>query len=95
MKCVQRTLGPVSGHLGFHEKAYLGSAHVSDFAASSLVAIAASTEDSVLLHLDGGELVILVDYYGVTESERFSVVIQGGSGLARVAPCFLAGQIGR
>jgi len=77
MQCVERRLGPLEGEIGFHEKDYLGFAPVSGFAVTSMVAIAASTGDSALFHSESAGVVILVDCYGNTADEQFSVLIQG------------------
>jgi hypothetical protein len=88
MNCVGRGLGPLVGALGFHEKDYLGFACVTDFTVPSMVAIAASTMDSVLFHAEKPEIVVLVDCYGNTAEEQFSVVIQGRGIPDCVRECF-------
>jgi len=88
MRCVERNVGPLVGAIGFHEKDYLGFACISDFAASSMVAIAASTMDSVLFFAEDLGIVILVDCNGNSAPEQFSIVIQGGRILESLRECF-------
>lgn len=88
MRCVERKVGPLVGAIGFHEKDYLGFACISDFAASSMVAIAASTMDSVVFFAENLGIVILVDCYGNSAAEQFSVVIQGAETPESIRECF-------
>lgn len=92
MSCVERKLGTLVGAIGFHEKDYLGFARISDFAASSMVAIAASTMDSVVFHAESLGVVILVDCYGSSVAEQFSVVIQGPRIPDSIRECFSDGH---
>ncbi|WP_315385733.1 hypothetical protein [uncultured Stenotrophomonas sp.] len=90
MQCAERRLGLVEGEIGFHENDDLGFAPVSGFAVTSMVAIAASTGDSALFQSESAGVVMLVDCYGNTADEQFSVLIQGAGGAPGLAVSFPA-----
>lgn len=92
MSCIERKLGPLDGDIGFHEKGYLGFAGVTGFAVSSMVAIAASTMDSVVFCSEGAGIVLLVDCYESGSEEPFSVVIQGSGVPEGIRECVMGGR---
>lgn len=92
MSRIERKLGPLDGDIGFHEKDYLGFAAVTGFAVSSMVAIAASTMDSVVFCSEGAGIVLLVDCYQSGFEEPFSVAIQGSDVPEGLRECDMDGR---
>lgn len=86
--CVRDRLGVLSGKIGFHEKPYLGLAKVQDVDPVSLLAVAESTEDSVIFYSNAPYGVVMVDCYTSQPCEPFSVVVQGDELVQQLAPCF-------
>lgn len=88
LACVRDRLGALSGKVGFHEKPYLGFAEVHGVDPMSLLAVAESTEDSVIFYSDAPTGVVMVDCYTSQPSEPFSVVVQGDGLVQQLSPCF-------
>lgn len=94
LECVRRRLSTLSGRIGFHEKSYLGSAEVHGVDPVDLLAVAESTEDSVVLYTDVPQGVLVVDFYASQPGNSFSIIVQGDELIHRLAFCFV-GEVGK
>jgi len=87
LACFDRQIGHLTGSIGFHDKAYLGFARVTDIAPTSLLEIANACKDSVLFFVDRPKGAVLVDCYEGSRSP-YSVAVQGDSLLSETVACF-------
>lgn len=94
LACVRDKLIAFNGRIGFHEKRYLGSAELHDVDPVSLLAVAETTEDSVVFYSDAPAGIVMVDCYTSQPSGPFSVVVQGDELVQQLAPCFQAERPG-
>lgn len=89
LSCVTRALGPLQGHVGFHDKAYLGFACVHQVRCASLLEIAEKSESAVLFCLSELDAVVLADFYRSVPGREFSVVVQGEGAVRLTRDCFV------
>lgn len=90
LACARERLSALSGKIGFHDKPYLGFAEVHGVDPMILLAVAESTEDSVVFYSDTPAGVMMVDCYMSQPSEPFSIVVQGAELVEQLASCFSA-----
>ena len=74
--------------IGFHEKYYLGLARISNVDPLSLLIVAESEKDSIILYSKLPFGVIMVDCYTGCPGEPFSIIVQGDDLISNLRKCF-------
>jgi hypothetical protein len=90
LNCIRDVLCVFNGMIGFHEKSYLGFAHLDQIDPLLLLKVAEFTKDSVVFYNNSPEGVIMVDCYLSQPGEPFSIIVQGDRLISDLRGCFVS-----